>query len=378
MDMAFEHNYIQDPRTQEIRQIVCGALMGLGTGWTVLTILNSWCAWDAGVKKEAFRTCGDDLIGLFTRTQIAAYESNVERVRLVLNKTKSFVSRHRGVFCERYVRRVNDYEAKAQSLLRIGEAVGAKSTSKGKGILAVDQLRKMKGHRFLLYEARATANRQCVDRNLPGLLSQGGGGSILPANALTVLYYLKYGGNRLQTVELTPTIREQAQKLWKDATHHKGGVPVEEVLTMLKSAEHTSLLLKGEFSVHEPATIKQANLRRQLRSRYSNLTKEVKRHKGPISWLSTMNSTNKLRTELTTKELRDITRLLRIKKFPAAMRRAQGTERYISRDIATATIIHAQSYQPSFNLKLDPTELSWNSTKGPLKEREGLPTTMET
>jgi hypothetical protein len=79
-----------------------GAHMGLGTTWTVLSILNFFAARAAGAPIGSFKICGDDLIGLWTRKQIAFYEEAIEDLGLKLNKTKSFIG-PRGVFCEKLI-----------------------------------------------------------------------------------------------------------------------------------------------------------------------------------------------------------------------------------------------------------------------------------
>jgi hypothetical protein len=77
-----------------------GAHMGLGTTWTVLSIMNFFAARAAGVPDGSFRICGDDLIGLWTPEQVRFYEQALSDLGLKINKTKCFMG-VRGVFCEK-------------------------------------------------------------------------------------------------------------------------------------------------------------------------------------------------------------------------------------------------------------------------------------
>jgi hypothetical protein len=77
-----------------------GIHMGLGPGWTILSLLNSFAAWYAGARKDTYQICGDDLIGFWPRKLCDRYERTLERLGLVVNKSKSFFGRS-GVFCER-------------------------------------------------------------------------------------------------------------------------------------------------------------------------------------------------------------------------------------------------------------------------------------
>jgi hypothetical protein len=79
-----------------------GAHMGLGTTWTVLSLLNYFAGEQADTSGRSFRICGDDLIALWTPLQVGIYETVLKELGLVINKTKSFIGT-RGVFCEKLV-----------------------------------------------------------------------------------------------------------------------------------------------------------------------------------------------------------------------------------------------------------------------------------
>jgi len=79
-----------------------GAHMGLGTTWTVLSLLNAFAAYQASSNKDSSRICGDDLIGLWTPREQHIYVRWIERLGLKINEKKSFRG-VRGVFCEKLV-----------------------------------------------------------------------------------------------------------------------------------------------------------------------------------------------------------------------------------------------------------------------------------
>jgi len=104
-----------------------GIHMGLGTSWTILSLLNSWCA--SGAPTDSYQICGDDLIALWTPAQIDSYERRLQSIGLVSNRDKAFFGQA-GVYCEQLVVLTRDdgvgKEAKTMSLLRLAEAAGAK------------------------------------------------------------------------------------------------------------------------------------------------------------------------------------------------------------------------------------------------------------
>jgi hypothetical protein len=372
LDKAFDHNTIYDPLSKTRKKIQCGALMGLGTGWTVLTVLNSWCAWEAGVRKEAFRTCGDDLIGLFTKEQILRYQRNVEAIHLKLNHTKSFQSTHRGVFCERFVERVSPTKAVARPLLRIGEACGSKSTAAGKGTLSVDHLRQLKGHKALLHEARTTANRYAVSLKIPGLLRHGGGGSSLPPDHITVINYLQFGGNKLQRIDYDQEISEVAKRLWKLAETDSSTVPIEEVLTSAKASKRRFLQEEGRLQIHNPSRVARTGLRAKITSRYHHTIEEVKAKKGPIALLRHLRKEHRLRIELTDAEFQHLANCFRGKRYTKAISYAQNLHRGIPRHAATDLITHLPHFKQNFSIKYLPIAERWDF-KQTRKERGNVP-----
>jgi hypothetical protein len=106
---------------------VRGCHMGLGSTWTILSILNIWAAVTAGAPKGSFKVCGDDLVGLWPLEVVQEYERNIQQIGLKLNKSKSYYGPS-GVFCEQIVKSRSVDKGKrttAQSfyITKIGEAV---------------------------------------------------------------------------------------------------------------------------------------------------------------------------------------------------------------------------------------------------------------
>jgi len=184
----------------------CGALMGLGPSWTLLSLLNSYCALSAGIKASSFRVCGDDLVALGTARQLSRYENNLRKIGLIPNIEKSFRGDN-AVFCERYcttevtkkkrkvvleddayyMQTVYVHTLTSQSLLRISQAAGTRLLSLGersalKALGQTDELLNAaegKGAypvppRPLARLARDTAKSIAVGQG--GLISFGGGG----------------------------------------------------------------------------------------------------------------------------------------------------------------------------------------------------------
>nr|WLK77411.1 RNA-dependent RNA polymerase [Suillus luteus narnavirus 3] len=79
-----------------------GAHMGLGTTWTVLSLLNHYAATIASDKQSSFAICGDDLVGYWTEAQSKVYTNTIAHLGLVPNVSKSYEG-ERGVFCEAMV-----------------------------------------------------------------------------------------------------------------------------------------------------------------------------------------------------------------------------------------------------------------------------------
>jgi hypothetical protein len=101
---------------KETRQ---GAHMGLGTTWTILSLLNHYAGVCASGNQKTFAICGDDLIGFWSEDQVQEYYHALNRLGLVPNKSKSYFG-DSGVFCEMQV--LKDTKRTARSVRHPGLA----------------------------------------------------------------------------------------------------------------------------------------------------------------------------------------------------------------------------------------------------------------
>jgi len=81
--------------------------MGLGISWIVLSLINGGCALWARIPRHSFAICGDDLAAHATPIMMRQYAANLNKLRLVNNTAKEFVSEH-GVFCEKMMLNLGD------------------------------------------------------------------------------------------------------------------------------------------------------------------------------------------------------------------------------------------------------------------------------
>jgi hypothetical protein len=98
-DIPFVNNIFGPKEVEGYGNTCNGVHMGLGPSWVVLSLLNGFAAWYTGARKETYAICGDDLIGNWPKKLMRRYEVILQRLGLVVNKSKSF-SGKRGVFCE--------------------------------------------------------------------------------------------------------------------------------------------------------------------------------------------------------------------------------------------------------------------------------------
>jgi len=110
-----------EPYTLEGRLTTRGAHMGLGTTWSVLSLLNAFAGYQACSDKRTFRICGDDLIGLWTEAEQHTYVRWIEKLGLQMNLKKSFRG-VRGVFCEKLIQ-INRVDTQGISALETPDRV---------------------------------------------------------------------------------------------------------------------------------------------------------------------------------------------------------------------------------------------------------------
>jgi hypothetical protein len=184
----------------------CGALMGQGFGWAVVTLLNISCALGAGASEDSFAVCGDDIVGLWTLDMIHRFERNVSLAKLELNDEKSFKSPEGGVFCERHVLRTGSHTAECKEVVRLAEACASKAFLYESQAGMNDRLEEIAMgnrtqrthpiHSCLKRSASRARRGTVIERGVPGTYSQGGGGAGCP-DAVSVIAYAMHGSTRL-------------------------------------------------------------------------------------------------------------------------------------------------------------------------------------
>jgi len=362
------------------KPVTCGALMGLGPSWTILSILNAFCAKHTDIR--SFKTCGDDLIGLWTEEEIKIYKENVTKIKLLLNDTKCFKSRNYGVFCERFVKRIGRKAIVTESI-RLSQATGMRSIDKKKGVLVSDDLYKLatqpRGHFTGIKLVRAVRNT-CLQTSirlargnkryssLPGLFSQGGSG-VSKANERTVLSYLLHGSVNLTVSKLDEKERKMYQQV-KDEVRklkHSGskGVSVKDALINIKSCVSLS---KRWHSLNIYSTgvksyrLIEENLKKRLKE-----VKELQKLGGidQIIQYLIMSNTRVYVRDLTTIQ-KKLSFLVKARKYNLAINLIQKSWNYqvLPESIKSVMESHSIKDQTQFNLNLNPTSGSWSSKGG--------------
>jgi hypothetical protein len=251
-----------------IRTTKCGALMGMGPGWTALCLLNAFCAHYAGAHRDSFKVCGDDLVGLWPREVCDRYEQNLIAFGLVPNKSKSFRSRQAGTFCERLVGRTGRLTATVFSLVRLGEASGFRACGGEKGRLSHDRLMKSKVIRPIRWLVRNTTKRYTLGPKVRGLYTQGGGGQ-LPPDVLTVVGFFMNGGTKLTMVEEHSKALEDVRKLPPSKT----GVPIKRVIARIRKHEHDARRRRLRQCIKKPDLKPRSKVRKSYDIRRSKAAK---------------------------------------------------------------------------------------------------------
>jgi hypothetical protein len=154
-----------------------GVHMGLGPSWIVLSLLNVMAGLMAAPKqRHSFAVCGDDMIALWTHSEIETYERTLEGWGLKINRSKAFIG-PRGVFCEKLVEQHSRVLATSRSVGHIAEAGASKwKADKSDNPLAVaDALRKpVYGRR--MRRLQETTRRRMQPSKDPGPIRAGGSG----------------------------------------------------------------------------------------------------------------------------------------------------------------------------------------------------------
>nr|QIR30295.1 RNA-dependent RNA polymerase [Plasmopara viticola lesion associated narnavirus 16] len=98
--------------------ITTGTLMGVPCSWPILSLAHAWACWAMGIPLRSFRLKGDDLIGLWPLDVIQRYQQDIQCFTgMPINLDKSFVSKDRGVFCEK------NYLLQSRTLVHTAEVI---------------------------------------------------------------------------------------------------------------------------------------------------------------------------------------------------------------------------------------------------------------
>jgi hypothetical protein len=216
-----------------------GIHMGLGCSWTILSLINSFSAWYAGARKETYAICGDDLIGFWNNQVKDGYVDTLERLGLVVNKSKSFFGK-RGVFCEQLVSTSADMtSARARDVGHLSHITAAKAVS-GRTtctFAAADQLQSVKGKEAGM--ARAAFQKLLPCKKGSGKIRHFGNGS--GATLATIRSLLVQGAMCTSHMPLEPNVSEQI----KANEDNQGEVPLSQFLIHLNAANWASDASRG-------------------------------------------------------------------------------------------------------------------------------------
>jgi len=355
--------------------IKCGALMGLGPSWTILCILNAFAT--RHVSPKSVSICGDDLIGLWTREEIAKYEEHIEDLGLVLNKSKSYISPSAGVFCEKLVERVNSNYASSISMIRLSQAAGSRAIDKRKGTLIVDVLNNIHKERDVVTKpiaklCKRTVRKFCIDKDLiPGPYRLGGQG-FGRINEKTFFSFLMYGPVNLvyhQKAEKDPayekirTALKHANRL-KVVKKNEPLLVAEDVKTSVKSIIETNLRLKDKLDRFDAKQISLKNIRAQLEKRNILIRSLVGTLSVCKAFEHVIRNNDNYTADLTENKIKNILFFLRKKRFGSALQILQNSWKYKIGVGAVEAIIKDSSLKvttlPNLNGKAIPPK--WDST----------------
>jgi hypothetical protein len=272
-----------------------GLFMGLGISWTILCLINDFCARDAGAQKGTYAIHGDDLIGFWSRDLKERYENNITSLGLVINNSKSFYGPN-GVFCERflqtdlkldYTNRVyNPYkfsyiigpEVKQATLARskqvmvtsvsfnrLAECGGVKFDYETNKVDLSNQLLKIRSpFREIRNLVQRTLKRVCLyikqekgrkpaGKLFKGRMDCGGNGLTTGTSPLRTLAFIKNGSLIRSSTIVRSAIYRKAMAQVLSSTdvcvNNDKGLDIRELELLLVSAERRKALLTGAKNI---------------------------------------------------------------------------------------------------------------------------------
>jgi hypothetical protein len=110
-----------------------GTLMGIPLSFPFLNLVHLYVCESIGAHKDTYYICGDDLIALWSIALIRKYKKALLNLTgMLLNDSKSFISKTRGIFCEKAFHlakdglRVNRQFLSVKALTPLGRSVSPK------------------------------------------------------------------------------------------------------------------------------------------------------------------------------------------------------------------------------------------------------------
>jgi hypothetical protein len=224
-------------------------------------MLNSFALEKAGIPRDAYNICGDDNIALATEREINEFERIIEQeLNMLMNKDKSFRSRHSGVFCERLMTTTIEngvFRCRGIPEMRLGEACAARACNKQRGLSAVDTLRACASKDKALHKlAWISANAESLAGKVDGPIKNGGRGSGKNTE-LTTLKYVLFG----QTATLKVHTNWRVKDLFEAANNIPAAKGDTIRLSLLKATIHELVEDELRRSQRKPS-LKPLNLSR--------------------------------------------------------------------------------------------------------------------
>jgi hypothetical protein len=261
-----------------------GAHMGLAGTWAILNAVNAYCAYRAtGNNPRTHKQCGDDLIGLFTHEQKEAYARNLEDLRLVYNREKSFEGMN-GRFCENFVTitHSDDKEVRATCTpdIKIAEATGAQELNgfSNDPVRMVSGLSQLQRHANPIVRSAAESTLRRLEnqyRLVPNLpLQLGGSGRITrKAGKREINALLRYicTGRGVTSSQTNSRLGAACAKVRKGQTN--GFVTTDEARIHVQIMEYTRANLDEGLTLKADAMPRMA-VRRQAAAIRKELSKE--------------------------------------------------------------------------------------------------------
>jgi hypothetical protein len=243
-----------------------GIHMGLGPSWIVLSLLNIAAGMYASDDIGSFRVCGDDLIAIWTPTEVDKYEWFLTQLGMRINTSKSFYG-EQGVFCELLICRTGERTAESRDCGHIAEAAGSKEKAQKSHhpLEVAHALRSYKcTSRPLLNLARVT-RRRIGSRysKLSGPLNTGGNGFGSPVRQ--VLFVLTHGAVSFCQQKPKPWRLDLESAKIKDHERKSGIKYITrlDAAVALECEDRVRRLVQGEHPSAPPA-VKPMSFRRRV------------------------------------------------------------------------------------------------------------------